>query len=95
MADNEDFVPRYLSDVQRMQLEPGDIVVVTVHRPITAATSQRIEQIVEDKTGYPVLVVDADVKLSVMARKTAEKLAEQHTEATALDRALNTDGAPR
>ena len=58
---------RYLSDVQRLRLEPGDVVVLTTEWKLSAVEVQRIaEKIGKVLPGHQVLVIDSGVKIGVM-----------------------------
>jgi len=69
---------RYLGDVQRLHLEPGDVIVVTVAWKMSASQKQRISEIITQAApGHWVLVLDEGVKVGVMGPGKGTPLASR------------------
>jgi hypothetical protein len=63
---------RYLGDVQRLTLAPGDIVVLNVDMVISAETADRLKARAEKQLpGHQVLILSGGVKLGVLAPERA------------------------
>lgn len=63
---------RYLGDVQRLTLAPGDIIVLNLDMPISADTAARLKAHAEQQLpGHQVLVLSEGIKLGVLAPETA------------------------
>lgn len=56
--------------VGRLQLTPGDVLVVKVDHPISPEAAARIRQYVDDATpsGTRTIVIDASIDLSVLTK---------------------------
>ena len=60
--------PIYLSDVQRLALNPGDIVVLRCNQRITEAIADRLKQQVRSLVGdHEVMVLSEGVDIGVIA----------------------------
>lgn len=63
---------RYLGDVRRMSLKPGDIVVISIDRPLMLDNAQRIRQMVEEIVpGHRCLVLGDSVRVDVVGEGAA------------------------
>lgn len=61
---------RYLGDVQRLKLDPGDIIVLTIDDVLTEAQSAYIKHRVEETIpGHTVVVLGKGVKIGVLSPK--------------------------
>lgn len=50
--------PRWISDVQRLQLQPGDVLVISYDEPLSDETCERLKREVEAYlNGVKVLVI--------------------------------------
>lgn len=59
---------RYLGDVQRLALTPGDVVVISVHGAITDDIAERLRKYVADVlAGHPVIVLADGIKVGVLS----------------------------
>lgn len=67
MVDNENPEIRYLGDVQRLVLKPGDRVVLTVDREITREEYEYLTRLLSEKLrGHDVLVIGKGMQISVL-----------------------------
>jgi protein-disulfide isomerase-like protein with CxxC motif len=57
-----------ITDLQRLNLQPGDRLVVRFHGRLTAAQAHMIRERLREWSGggFPVLVLDADASLEVV-----------------------------
>jgi hypothetical protein len=60
--------PVEVPTIERLRLEPGDILVLTYQQRITAETAVRIEEQLKDRFGaeIPVCVIDSGGRLQVV-----------------------------
>lgn len=67
MPDTSTPEVRYLGDVQRLQLKPGDCLVVQIDRPLSAEQMRLVREHCERVIGLgvPVLVLDQGIKVGV------------------------------
>lgn len=70
---NDEYQPtgeiRYLGDVQRLQLEPGDVVVLTYPGRLYEAARAHLAKYVSESLGRDVLVLDSGVQIGVMGKE--------------------------
>lgn len=68
-AGSKDGAVRYLGDVQRLALKPGDIIVITVDGMISSEQASRLKDNVLATIGggYKVMVLDSRSKLGVLS----------------------------
>lgn len=62
---------QYLGDVQRLQLRPGDILVLSVDEHITVETGERLRDMVQQVCGtdQKVFVLSRGMKFGVLAKE--------------------------
>jgi len=59
---------RFLGDLQRLQVQPGDVLVVQTEQILTGETRERLRAILVDHVpGHRVLVLDRSMSLGVVA----------------------------
>jgi hypothetical protein len=70
---NDEYKPeceiRYLGDVQRLQLEPGDVVVLTYSGMLSEEARAYLAKYVSESLGRDVLVLDSGVQIGVMGKE--------------------------
>lgn len=61
---------RFLGDLQRLAVKPGDRFVLVVQKPVSAETAARIqfawERFIGDGEKVPLLILDGAMKLGVI-----------------------------
>lgn len=59
---------RYLGDVQRLRVEPGDVIVVSTEQRLSVDEARRIGQAIQRvlPEGQRVLILDAGTKIGVI-----------------------------
>lgn len=57
---------RYLGDVQRLEIKPGDMLVLSIPGSATNETVARIRAEFESCTGYKLIVIFDGAKLGVI-----------------------------
>jgi hypothetical protein len=66
--DDQDQI-RYLGDVQRLALQPGDIVVLKFAGAISAETHCRLKAMVKNELpGHKVLILDSGMEIGVLGK---------------------------
>jgi hypothetical protein len=70
---NDEYKPegeiRYLGDVQRLQLEPGDLVVITYSGRLSEEARAYLAKYVSESLGRDVLVLDNGAQIGVMGKE--------------------------
>lgn len=62
---------RFLGDVQRLELRPGDVVVLSLDAPVTDQTADLLKRRMETAIpGHQCLIMAAGMKLGVLARES-------------------------
>jgi len=56
--------------IEVVKLEPGDVLVITTERGLSACQHQRLTEYVQAKLSHPVLILDGGMKL--MAVKSTD-----------------------
>ena len=63
---------KYLGDVQRLEVRPGDVVVLSVAAPLSMATSKRLVTYVEGiLPGTRCIILDGGLKIGVLSAQEA------------------------
>jgi hypothetical protein len=64
---------KYLGDVQRLALKPGDIIVVSVDAKISAEMAHRMHALVRDVVGkqHEVLIISDGARIGVLSPEDA------------------------
>lgn len=65
---------RYLGDVQRLELQPGDVIVLSCAVHLSAAENDRIREVM--KRFFPnhqVLILEGDVRIGVIGWAAADE----------------------
>lgn len=61
---------RYLGDVQRLQLEPGDVVVLTANHVLRPEVLNAIQGYMDKRLhGHTVLVLDSTLRIGVLGKQ--------------------------
>ena len=61
---------RYLGDVQRLQLEPGDVVVLTCEGVLTSDQLVAIQRYMDQRLlAHTTLVLDSTMRIGVLGKK--------------------------
>lgn len=67
--DDGELSVRYLGDLQRLTLKPGDTIVLTLAEPVSEEAAQRILAIVRQQLGaVPILILDQGTTLGVLGQ---------------------------
>lgn len=60
---------RFIGDMQRLELKPGDSLVVKAMGIISRDTAERIESMLSKKfPGVPIVVLDAGLEIGVLGK---------------------------
>ena len=61
--------PRWIGDVQRLQLQPGDVLLISYDAPLSDETCARLKRDVEAYLdGVKVLVIDSGGRVGAIGR---------------------------
>lgn len=80
----------YLGDVQRLALQPDDVVVITTTEPyLTSGDAKRVKDIAQAELKRTVIVLPQGWTVGVLARESVAALAEDHTASSKLQSVLD------